>query len=127
MRRRLALWVPVALWAGLIFFASSRSDVGPAGRVPDFLTHGAAYLVLAVLLAAAVAGERRRPLSLRAAGSVVLAAALYGVTDEWHQSFVPGRDASAADVAKDAGGALVGVLLYRRWNASAHARQAETA
>ena len=114
MPRRLALWGPVALWAGLLFFLSSRSDLGPAGQIPDWITHGAAYLVFAVLMARAIAGGFGRPLAGRDALAVVLAALLYGVSDEWHQSFVPGRDSSAGDVAKDAGGALVGVLVFRR-------------
>jgi len=98
----------------LLFFLSSRSDLGAAGRIPDWLTHGAAYLLLAALLARAVAGGVGRPLAARTALVVVLAATLYGVSDEWHQSFVAGRDSSAGDVAKDAGGALLGVLLFRR-------------
>lgn len=115
MTRRLALWVPVALWAGLLFVLSSRSDLGAAGRIPDWLTHGTAYLLLAVLLARAVARGVGRPLAARTALLVVLAATLYGVSDEWHQSLVAGRDSSAGDVAKDAGGALLGVLLFRRF------------
>ena len=115
MPRRLALWGPVALWAGLLFFLSSRSDLGPAGQVPDWITHGTAYLVFAVLMARSIAGGFGRPLAGREALAVVLAVTLYGVSDEWHQSFVPGRDSSAGDVAKDAGGALVGVLVFRRW------------
>ena len=113
MARRLALWGPVALWAGLLFFLSSRSDLGPAGRIPDWITHGTAYLALAVLLARALAGGFGRPLTGGTAVAVVLAATFYGVSDEWHQSFVPGRDSSAGDVVKDAGGALLGVLFFR--------------
>ena len=104
----------MALWAGLLFFLSSRRDLGPAGQIPDWITHGSAYLVFAVLMARAIAGGFGRPLAGRDALAVVLAALLYGVSDEWHQSFVPGRDSSAGDVAKDAGGALVGVLVFRR-------------
>lgn len=114
MARRLALWGPVALWAGLLFFLSSRSDLGPAGRIPDWLTHGTAYLIFAMLLARAWVGGLLRPLAGQTALAVVLAVTVYGVSDEWHQSFVPGRDSSAGDVAKDAGGAIVGVLLFRR-------------
>jgi VanZ family protein len=114
MSRRLALWGPVALWAGLLFLASSRSDIGPAGRVPDWMTHGTAYLIFAMLIARAVRGGFGRPLVASTAVAIVLAATLYGVSDEWHQSFVPGRDSSAGDVAKDAAGAALGVLLFRR-------------
>ena len=122
MKRRLALWGPVALWAGLLFFASSRSDVGPAARVPDWLTHGTAYLAFAMLLARAVRGGFGRPLPARTALAVVLAATLYGVSDEWHQSFVPGRDSSWGDVAKDAAGALLGVWVFRRLSSRAASR-----
>ena len=114
MPRRLALWGPVALWAGLLFFLSSRSDLGPAGRIPDWITHGTAYLMFALLVARAIAGGFGHPLAGRTALAVVLAVTLYGVSDEWHQSFVPGRDSSAGDVAKDAGGALLGVLCFGR-------------
>jgi len=45
---------------------------------------------------------------------VVLVATLYGMSDEWHQSFVHGRDASGFDVLADAAGALlVSVFLFR--------------
>jgi VanZ family protein len=47
----------------------------------------------------------------------VLAAALagaYGVTDEWHQTFTPGRDASLADVVKDLAGAVLGAWGFRK-------------
>jgi VanZ family protein len=112
--RRLVLWGPVALWAGLLFFLSSRSDLGRAGQIPDWITHGTAYLALALLVARALAGGFPRLLTARAAMVVVLAVTLYGVSDEFHQSFVPGRDSSAGDVAKDLGGALLGVLIFRR-------------
>lgn len=107
------LWGPVLVWAAAIFAASSRSDTGLAGRIPDWLTHGIAYGVLSLLLARALAGGFGAPL---ATGTAVLAVALataYGVSDELHQSFVPGRDASAADVLKDLAGAAVGAGAYR--------------
>jgi VanZ family protein len=46
----------------------------------------------------------------RVAGACVIAS-VYGVFDEWHQSFVPGRYGSLGDVALDALGAVLGVLL----------------
>jgi VanZ family protein len=39
---------------------------------------------------------------------LVLVGVLYGVSDEWHQSFVPGRDPSFGDLAADTLGTLVG-------------------
>jgi VanZ family protein len=104
----------------VIFGASSRSDVGAFGRVPDWITHGAAYLVLCALLCRALAGGLGRPLSVLAALSAVGLATAYGVSDELHQSLVPGREASLADVLKDLGGALAGSLLYGRFLGGRH-------
>ena len=42
--------------------------------------------------------------------------AAYGATDEWHQSFVPGRETELGDWVADATGAAVALLLYRRWS-----------
>lgn len=112
-RRALALHGPPLGWAAVIFAASSQSDVGLAARVPDWITHGASYAILAFLTCRALAGGTGRALS---GGALALAVALvtgYGVSDEYHQSFVPGRDASPGDVAKDLGGALAGSLAFR--------------
>lgn len=107
------LWGPALAWAGAIFVASTRSDTGMAGRIPDWLTHGIAYAILSLLLARALTGGFGARLSFRAAVITVLLSTLYGVSDEYHQSFVPNRDASAADVAKDLGGAILGAVAFR--------------
>jgi VanZ family protein len=98
---------------GALFALSSRPSLGPAGAIPDWLTHGAAYLLLAWLLCRALAGGLKR-LSPGGAAAALMLATLYGVSDEYHQSFVSGRDASVADVGKDAAGACLGTLLFRR-------------
>lgn len=108
-----SLWAPPVSWMALLFLLSSRSSLGPAGVMPDWLTHGGAYSILAALLCRALAGGWK---ALPGAGATaaVLLATLYGISDEYHQSFVPGRDATAADVLKDAGGACLGALLFQR-------------
>ena len=107
------LWGPVAVWMACLFWASAQSDIGVAARVPDTLTHGTAYLVLGLLVCRAVSGGIGRFLPLGGATLVVVICTLYGVSDEFHQSFVPGRDASAGDVAKDFGGATLAALAWR--------------
>jgi VanZ family protein len=96
-----------------LFVASSQSDIGVAARVPDWITHGTAYLVLGILVCRASAGGLGGWLSNGDAVLVVFLCTLYGVSDEVHQAFVPGRDSSAWDVAKDLGGATLGALLWR--------------
>jgi VanZ family protein len=112
MKHRARLWGPSVLWAAAIFAASSRSDTGAVGRIPDWLTHGLAYAILSVLLSRALAGGLGAPLNWRSAALAVGLATLYGVSDEYHQSFVPGRDPSAADVAKDLLGAAAGAAAF---------------
>jgi VanZ family protein len=66
----------------------------------------------------AVAGSAARRLTTAGAFAVVGLCTLYGISDEVHQSFVPGRDASAGDVAKDfAGASLAAFILHRRSDA----------
>ncbi len=90
----------------MIFAASNRSQVA-APAVPDFdkFAHFGVYGLLATLLC-------RLGRGWRAAGWALLAASIYGASDEWHQSFVPGRSVEVADWAADTGGAALAVTLY---------------
>jgi VanZ family protein len=106
--RGLSLWLPVVAWAGLIFTLSSIPDLGTGLGGWDLvlrkIAHAAEYAVLGALLLRAVG----RPWVAFAAGT------LYAISDEIHQSFVPGRLGSPLDVALDAVGVVAGVLLWQR-------------
>ena len=106
-------WALVAAWMAVVFFFSSISNLGMAKRVPDWISHPIEYAVGAVLLCRALAGGREGPLTLSTALTAMLLATAYGVTDEYHQSFVPGRTSDFADVFKDLAGAAAGSLIYR--------------
>jgi VanZ family protein len=111
--RALRLWGPVAVWMAVIFAASSRPLPEYVALLPDWGTHSAAFAVLSILCCRAFAGG----LSALSRGDALLAVVFsvaYGVSDEYHQSFVPGRHATAWDVAKDAVGAVVGAWLFAR-------------
>ncbi len=105
---------PALAYMAVIFYVSS-GPVGPgiAGELPDWLLHGAAYLMLYLLVFWAV-HEGAHPFPGRG-GYVLplLLTVLYGLSDEFHQSFVPARDASARDLIADAVGALLGAGLVR--------------
>jgi VanZ family protein len=112
-RLRLTAAVLALAWAALVFYLSSKSDPLPfsVSTFPgeDKVLHALAYGVLGALVALSAAGPRfpgRRAVLLAAA-----LASLYGVTDELHQSFVPGRDTSAGDWVADTLGAATGAAL----------------
>jgi len=72
--------------------------------VSDKVVHGCLYGVLGMTLAW---GWYRAPGSLPHAVLIVIGA-VYGLTDEWHQLFVPGRVADAGDWFADVVGLVTG-------------------
>ena len=113
-------WVPVIAWIGVIYFLSSRSKLPrPEPISADFEAiagHFIAYGILALLVSFALSETGLS--STRRAVCAVLFAVAYGLTDEFHQSFVPGRDPALFDIAMDAIGAitaLVGWQFASRW------------
>lgn len=121
-----ARWRPLVTWAGtilymaLLFWLSSRSgsDVSRWNvlRIPDFWLHTGAYLGLGIVAHWAFAATFRGSFAATACAAVLLAG-LYGITDEYHQSMVPGRDPSWQDVAADFFGAALGQLVLWAWPA----------
>jgi VanZ family protein len=113
---RRAVAVLLALvWAALIFGGSSGEAPGFVTdlEVPDYLLHVAEYAVLGLLLSRMIfLLTLQRGFTALVLVPALLAAA-YGISDELHQSFVPGRDPSPSDVLADLGGGLLGAFLYR--------------
>ena len=122
--RTLSLWGPVFLWAGLIFYFSSVPDyrTGGGAELPELMfrkfAHLFVYGVLAFFLARALAEKGWSAGKIVAVGLV--ACFLYAVSDEIHQSFVPGRFGKARDVALDTLGAAFVLSLYARQRVSKH-------
>lgn len=115
MRRSiLTLWGPFVGALAVVFWLSSLSQVPGAHYFWDKLLHVVGYAVLGVLALRAFHGGFEFPRlapTLRAAAVVIL----WGISDEFHQSFVPGRDASPWDVLADA----IGFALAVSWLALA--------
>lgn len=116
LERFLKTWGPVIVWAGVIFALSAwpslNSGLGTWDTVLRKCAHVTEYAILGFLL-------------LRALGREVpafLLGVLYAGTDELHQHFVHGRHASPVDVAIDAGGVLIGILVVRLFLQSRRAR-----
>ena len=103
----LSRWGPVVLWAGVIFALSSvphlGTDLGVWDTVLRKCAHASEYAVLALLLYRALAREL----------PAFLIGFAYAVSDEVHQAFVGGRHPSPFDVAMDAAGLCLGLLLVQ--------------
>ncbi len=109
-------WAPAVLWAALIFILSSMSGLpAPPGGLTDKHAHLVTYGVLGALLVWGLTNRSPARTTWSTAAAAVVLAALYGVSDEWHQSFVPGREVSALDLAADAAGAVLAAVGLRAW------------
>jgi VanZ family protein len=94
---------------GLIFFLSSQKKFAitlPANS--DKIIHAFVYMMLGFLFYVSLRASGARHYVLVAASVL---ACVYGISDEIHQYFVPGRYASLGDVIADAVGALAGSLI----------------
>lgn len=101
-------WAYVAAIAGLIVIASSRSAVGgPKIEHFDKVVHFSVYGLLGTLVVRAWG----RPRAVWA----VVAVSAFGVSDEVHQYFTPGRSMEFADWMADTLGATGAVWAYTRW------------
>lgn len=105
LANRMGTWGPAVAWAAVLFLLSALPAVG-GFRVPygDKLAHLLLYAVLGATLAWgwSRAGGRISHLLLLVIG------ALYGMTDEWHQLYVPGRIPDPADWFADVTGLVLG-------------------
>lgn len=104
-------WGPALLWMAGTFYASHQSAVGIPLGAPDYVAHGVAYAVLGGLYVRALAAGRLSNMRWSLVPLAVLLGALYGLSDEFHQSFIPGRHASVSDLVADTLGALAGACL----------------
>ena len=101
-------WAPVVLWAAVIFAFSSVHALSTGLGLWDTLLRKGAHVVEFAVLGALLASATGRLLPAFVLG------ALYAVSDEVHQHFVPGRNGNALDVAIDAVGVAIGAALFRR-------------
>ena len=82
-----------------------------AYRYPDKFAHVILYMGFGLLLNPALSSSKNEVLSKYAAPFSIAIGTLYGVTDEFHQYFVPFRSASSMDLCADFMGLLFAQLL----------------
>ena len=111
----MALWGPVAAYMLTIFILSSQADVPLPRGLTDKQGHSLGYLGLAVTVTRACIGGLGAPVSLAHGLAAIALTTVYGMSDEWHQSFVPGRTADITDLRADATGAILGTVACWLW------------
>lgn len=137
-------FLALSLWMAVIFFLSHQNGhdssetsgillellkllgIGPGSSVQGALSylvrkagHFTEYLILAILF---LRFSKQRGLSGKSAFYAVLFVFLYASSDEFHQSFIPGRGPAFSDVLIDTAGGFTGVLLYE-WKQKVMERQ----
>jgi len=113
-------WLPVCLLCAGIFIQSSFAvpDIGPDWLLWDWLpmdkvAHGVIYAILSALICRAfntLPPWQGRKVLLAVTG--IFLATLFGLSDEWHQSFVVTRSADPSDFGADAAGSILGALVF---------------
>jgi VanZ family protein len=111
-------WVTLIIWMGIIFYFSHQPSLpglpdGLADTILKKSAHAFAYAILMGLWWWAL-----QPVSLPVNGTLAPALGLtllYAVSDEWHQTFIPGRNGQLADVLVDSAGAVFAFIVLRRF------------
>lgn len=106
---------PVFAYALLIFFLSSLSRFPES--LPDFfgfdkIVHFTEYFIFGFLLSRWFSNITFSYIKSRAIIMTIIIGIFYALTDEWHQSFVPGRNSSIFDLIVDAIGVFSASVLF---------------
>lgn len=112
--------------SGILLELLKLFGVGPGSSVQGVLSylvrkagHFTEYLILAILF---LRTRKGRGSSGRSALYALLFVFLYASSDEFHQSFIPGRGPAFSDVLIDTTGGLTGIILFE-WKQSMLERQ----
>lgn len=119
-------WAAFVVWFGVLWWLSSGPVTVPMGdafELSDKVCHFGYYAIGGLLLGTALAPLPRKTSALILLGTLILA--LVGASDEFHQSFVPGRSGNdlgdwIADLLGGASGVAAAVWLQRRRIRSNH-------
>ena len=117
-------WGPALVFLLVIFsFSSIPSDEMPNFGLVDFIIkkggHALGYGLLALTYLRGLRGEHSGQSKIKQTMLIAWAlSVLYSATDEFHQSFVPGRHPAVTDVMIDSVGAVVALILAYRYFAN---------
>ena len=118
-------WLPLIAYCVFVYIQSSypAPESLPSFDFSDKLYHFAGYALMGILFYRAY---HTLPLKNNTSMLILLSmisAALYGISDEIHQSFVPYRDGNLLDAVADALGGVGGVYFYYLWTTAINNRR----
>lgn len=115
-KKRGRLYIPAIVWAAVIMALSSIPNLStPSFRLSfaDKIVHFIEYFILGLLTANAVGGFADRSRSVFWVSAILASA--YGVLDELHQMFIPGRSVEILDMVFNILGAVVASSIFVRF------------
>ncbi len=139
-RNFIKYWLPVVFWMAFIFWMSTETfssentlswiEIVIRSLVPEISTQGLdlihtvirkaghviEYFILGLLLFRTFRGGSISSWSWRRSLYAVMIVALWAASDEFHQSFVPTRTASAVDVGIDIAGGILAQFVGTLWH-----------
>lgn len=110
-------WTFTIIYMAIIFYFSSLSyfppGTLPAVKVSDLIKHAVLYFGLGTLFFFSYRSLKNDKIKNKAFLLAFLSTVLYGISDEFHQLFVPNRVCSFADIIANSVGAFIGAgLMY---------------
>ncbi len=115
LKTQLEYWLPTLVWAGVIFTFSSRPTITTTQVYwQDFTLKKAAHVFVYAIFAVLMYRSLKHTTKLTSRYLLIvtlLITALYAISDEFHQSFTPGREPRLRDVIIDVAGASVGLVI----------------
>ena len=109
-KKKINTWLPVMAWCSVIFMLSSITNTSTKTTIPDYVFHFFLYAALALVVYRALFISDQKITSRVFFLTFVLTLA-YAFSDEFHQSFVPGRTPSLQDIGFDTIGSLTTLIV----------------
>ena len=117
MKNIFKFWLPLLAWCSLIFILSSipnlKTDLGGWDLILRKIAHITEYAILYLLTLRAFDNTGPQQHGRKTILAAFIFAVLYACSDEFHQSFVPGRGPSVIDVGIDSIGVTAGYFINK--------------
>jgi VanZ family protein len=103
----------------IFFFSEIVSAPGKKGIIPfSIIYHFVIFFLFSFFLCMTIKGNRK--IKVKDILIVLLVSLIYAISDEIHQSFIPGRDASIKDILTDLTGSITSMIIVHLYSRKKH-------